>query len=298
MAISEKYIQYGVSNEVATDLAKRGISLTTFKNTSIKNLVEKYGLELNTVQFVKKCVKREAIQQEIIQLLLDNSNYVCCLCKSNKDGYIIHHILEYSTNQDNSYDNLAVLCPNHHDLAHRQGIALTNRITPEQIKESKRKWEDEVRQKNDLSAKRSKSEFDNLNLSGITFQTVELRNNTPINIDVNYTITANTKFILKVKQTKEEQEFIIYLSIITNEGDQKWVGFGTPLELNNVFTSERVFRIGKPGLLKYDSVEHILERTRESGLNFRGVPTKINIIRLWGWHNNTELIEFDFSLID
>jgi len=298
MAISEKYIQYGVSNEIAIDLEKKKISLSTFKTTSASNLVEKYSLELNIVQFVKNCINREPIPAATIQSLLDNSNYVCCLCKSNKDGYIIHHIVEYSINQDNSYDNLAVLCPNHHDIAHRQGIALTNKTTPDQIIESKRKWEEEVKQKNDLSAKQGKSEFDNLDLLNVDFQTITVLDNKAININVNHLITANTKLALRISQTKKEQEFIAYLSIVTNEGDQKWIGFGTPLALNNVFNSERVFRIGKPGMLKYHTVEYILEKIRESGLVFKGIPIRIDTIRLWGWHYNLDPIEFEFSLLD
>lgn len=298
MAISEKYIQYGVSSEIALDLAKKKISLTTFKNTSAKNLIDKYDLELHIIEFVKNCIIREPIPEETIQLLLDNSNYVCCLCKSNNNGYIIHHIVEYSINQDNSYANLAVLCPNHHDFAHRQGIALTNRITVEQIIESKRKWENEVQKKNDLSAKLSKSEFDNLDLSKIYFQFVTVLDNKAKNVKVNHLLTTHTKFLLKVSQEKREQEFIVYLSIITNEGDQKWIGFGTPIAINNVFNSERVFRIGKPGYFKYQTIENILEKVRESGLVFKGIPVKINTVRLWGWHNNTEPLEFEFSLID
>ena len=149
-----------------------------------------------------------------------------------------------------------------------------------------------------MSAKQSKSEFDNLDLSKIDFQTITVLDNTAINIEVSHSVTVYTKFVLKVSQAKKEQEFITYLSIVTDTGDQKWIGFGTPLALNNVFNSERVFRIGKPGLLEYHTVENVLEKIRESGLVFKGTPIKINTLRLWGWHYNLDPIEFKFSLLD
>jgi hypothetical protein len=64
------------------------------------------------------------------------------LCNGTKsDSYIIHHIEQYAISQNNSYHNLAVLCPNDHDLAHKEGFGLTLKITPDQIKKSKIKWE-------------------------------------------------------------------------------------------------------------------------------------------------------------
>ena len=44
--------------------------------------------------------------------------------------------------QDNSYNNLIVLCPNDHDLAHRGGLTLG--LKPEQLRTIKGKWELQV----------------------------------------------------------------------------------------------------------------------------------------------------------
>jgi hypothetical protein len=134
LSLSSTYIQYGVSNQIAAELEAKGISLSTFKSTPIKNLIDDYKLESTIIEFVKDCIQRKPIDEYVIQELLEKSNFVCCICKGQKsDGYIIHHIVEYNKTQDNSFDNLAVLCPNDHDLAHRKGIALTNRITENQI---------------------------------------------------------------------------------------------------------------------------------------------------------------------
>jgi len=145
MSKIDSFLKYGVSNEIATKIVNCGLSLTSFKNTSKNNLKSKYGLQSNEIDFVLKQIKRNPIEEDVLFLLLERSNYSCCTCKGTKsDSYIIHHIEHYSNTQDNSYENLAVLCPNCHDLAHKEGYSLTNKITPKQIKRSKKKWETEV----------------------------------------------------------------------------------------------------------------------------------------------------------
>ncbi|MBV5281822.1 MAG: hypothetical protein JZU53_05230 [Paludibacter sp.] len=149
MSIKDTYIQYGVPSNWAHDYELIGISSSTFKQTSKKNLFGKYNIAKTQIDFVKNCLIRQPIDEAVICKLLENNNFVCCLCKGTKSAaYIIHHITEYSITKDNSYSNLAVLCPNHHDLAHRNGIALTNKISGDQIKEAKKNWEIEVQKAN------------------------------------------------------------------------------------------------------------------------------------------------------
>lgn len=153
MSSEETYVQYGVPSDWANNLKNLGISVTTFKVTSKRNLINKYGIPKDQVDFVKQCIVREPIPKNVVQKLLEKSRFVCCLCKGQKGhAYIIHHIIEYSVNQDNSYNNLAVLCPNDHDLAHRRGQALTNKISVEQIIEAKKSWENKVEIENNKIA--------------------------------------------------------------------------------------------------------------------------------------------------
>lgn len=299
MTISDTYIQYGVSNEIAAELEKKDLPISTFSKTSIKNLVSKYDIESTIAEFVKDCIKRKPIDEKIIQKLLESSNFTCCICKGKKsDGYIIHHIVHYSKTKDNKYDNLAVLCPNDHDLAHREGIALTNKITEKQIRTAKANWEEEIVKNNLDKSIQSKSELDRMDKSKINFTSKELSDNNAINIDCNHVITPHTKFILIVDQTSVDQEFMTYVSITTDEGDHKWIGFATALALKNVYSSERVYRVGRPGQKHYEFVEYISERINESGLTIKGEPILINQIRLWGWHNNKQTINFKFALVD
>lgn len=153
MSLKETYIQYGVPSNWAHDYELIGISASTFKTTPQKNLIDKYKIPENQIKFVKDCLVRQPIDDSVVQNLLENNGFVCCLCKGKKsDAYIIHHIVEYSLTKDNKYSNLAVVCPNDHDLAHRTGVMLTNQITEKQIKEAKKSWELQVKKENKAAA--------------------------------------------------------------------------------------------------------------------------------------------------
>jgi len=142
--IANTYLQYGVSSELAMKYESLGITVTNLRTLSIEKAIELYHVPLEEVKSIKKCITRQPIDDDVVQRLLENSNFVCCCCKGIKsDSYIIHHIEEYEISQDNTYDNLAVLCLNDHDLAH-SASRLTNRLTPEQIRKSKLSWEQEV----------------------------------------------------------------------------------------------------------------------------------------------------------
>lgn len=299
MTISKTYIQYGVSNEIAIGLEEKNLPISTLKRTSIKNLVSKYDIDSTVAEFVKNCIKREPVNEEIIQKLLENSNFTCCLCKGKKsDAFIIHHIVHYSKTHDNSYENLAVLCPNDHDLAHREGIALTYKITEKQIRKAKANWEKQIRENNLQKSIQSKSELDSMDMSKVEFESRQLSDAHNIEINYNYFITPDTRFILIVDQTSKDQEFVTYVSFKTDQGDQKWIGFGTALELGNNYPTERIYRVGRPGKKHYEFLEYIWERINESGLIIKGKPILINQIKLWGWHNNTKTIKFKLALID
>lgn len=167
---SDTYIQYGVPSDKAEKYKQLDLPVTAFRRTSKKNLIDKYSLDKQEVDFVKLCISRQPIHEDTVNSLLENNNYTCCICKGIKsDAYIIHHIEEYSTSQDNNYHNLAVLCPNDHDLVHRKGARLTKSISKEQVLKAKRKWENEVREHNVVAASRSgeASEIDFVNIPRI-----------------------------------------------------------------------------------------------------------------------------------
>jgi len=136
----EKFLQYGVTSTLAAKAIENELSVSKVRTLSLSDLESRFGMSHEEGRFLKKAVVRQPIEDSLVHVLLQRSNYTCCICKGVKSpAYVIHHITPYEKSQDNSYGNLAVLCPNDHDLAHQGGLSL--RITPDQIHKSKYAWE-------------------------------------------------------------------------------------------------------------------------------------------------------------
>lgn len=141
----QNLVRYGVNSELASRAARNGLAVGKIKALSAAELTRLYMMSAEEAAELKRCVVRAPIDKETANQLLSASNFSCNLCKGTKGhSFIIHHITPYEQTQDNSYDNLIVLCPSDHDIAHRPG-ALTLGITKSQLIAEKAKWEDSVR---------------------------------------------------------------------------------------------------------------------------------------------------------
>jgi len=137
----EVLLKYGLPSQIIELAISKGLSATSIKSNSIKILVDKFGLLKEDATFLKQYVARKPIADDIVDSLLINNNFTCCCCRGIKgDTFIIHHIEEYEKTQDNSYDNLAVLCPVCHDLAHG-GRSLSLNIKKSTLRKAKKEWE-------------------------------------------------------------------------------------------------------------------------------------------------------------
>ncbi|MDN2670434.1 HNH endonuclease signature motif containing protein [Janthinobacterium sp. SUN026] len=154
MSKVEKFLQYGVASDLAQRAITAGLTVTSTRAINQKNLIDTYGFNQAEAKFLKQALMREEIPTDTLFRLLDNSNYICNICKGGKGvAYVVHHIEEYEISKDNGYANLIVLCPNDHDLAHSSGLTLG--ITKDQLKASKNKWEATVKQSNKSTALRA-----------------------------------------------------------------------------------------------------------------------------------------------
>ncbi|GBQ30679.1 HNH endonuclease [Gluconacetobacter azotocaptans] len=137
------FVNYGVPLELA-ERAKR-LNLTKAKIQAFRRPeLMQMGLSEEDVKCLKDCLVRVPIPDETVYLLLGNSNSTCCVCKGQKgQTYIIHHIKPYATSQDNKYENLIVLCPSCHDIAHHPS-GLTLGISAKNLRKRKADWENEV----------------------------------------------------------------------------------------------------------------------------------------------------------
>ena len=142
------FLQYGVSDDLGRRAVAAGLTITKVRVLNQKDVVAK-GFSVAEAKVLKDAVSRAPIDEDVLLELLDRSNYLCVCCKGLKGkSFIVHHIKEYSVSQDNSYDNLVVLCPNDHDLAHRSANQLTMALTPAMLRSSKTNWEVEVEKRN------------------------------------------------------------------------------------------------------------------------------------------------------
>ena len=112
-------------NDLAEKLDLASITIQQAKKLTKTELAKNYSLAKREIDILKKFITRKPIATDILYGLLENNNFTCCVCKGTKsDSFIVHHIKQYSKSKDNSYKNLAVLCLNDHDLAHKEGLLL------------------------------------------------------------------------------------------------------------------------------------------------------------------------------
>jgi len=81
------------------------------------------------------------IPKRLSSEILIANRHACCVCQ--KGGVQLHHI--NWDNSDNTYENLAVLCLEHHDKA-TAPRSITASLTPEQIITYKRDWENKCKE--------------------------------------------------------------------------------------------------------------------------------------------------------
>ena len=135
-----------------TDLLRLGID-TKLANKIISagyssNIISAPERELSKhfesweVSEIEKATKRKPLPKAITTRLLQESDFRCCICWdiSKESPVIIHHIIEHSKTLDDSYDNLVVICLNHHALAHSKWEISRHPLPPERLKQTKLEW--------------------------------------------------------------------------------------------------------------------------------------------------------------
>lgn len=80
-------------------------------------------------------IKDELTKKELRTELIAGSSNCCCICQT---PFIHAHHIDLD-NKNDTLDNLAPLCPNHHSLAHAKSNMFLN-LTPERIRAIRDKW--------------------------------------------------------------------------------------------------------------------------------------------------------------
>lgn len=88
------------------------------------------------IAMVCDLVKRKPISDEVLKKVVSSVDQSCCYCCDGNSSrpYQIHHITPYCETQDNSEDNLLLVCPTHHEVVPK--------TDSEQLqKQQRRKWQ-------------------------------------------------------------------------------------------------------------------------------------------------------------
>lgn len=87
------------------------------------------------VALIQDRIKRQPIPEEILDRVIEKADETCCFCADGNSArpYQIHHAEEYARTQDNSEDNLILVCPTHHQSIPKQ-------LSPEEQKSFRHKW--------------------------------------------------------------------------------------------------------------------------------------------------------------
>ena len=108
----------GLDSSLAEKALNAGLKLTDLRAATKKSL---QGLFADwEVKRIQKSLQRQPIPDDVIDELVDRCDWSCCLCW-NLDEHapiIIHHLEEHAKGGGDSYDNLVILCLNHHGVAH------------------------------------------------------------------------------------------------------------------------------------------------------------------------------------
>jgi len=135
-----KLLSVGISTILAEKVLNEGYSLTSLSKTNKKDLIGLFGNKDGSLLFDKS--RRKPIQSEVIQQLVEECYWSCCCCQNldRSGGVVIHHIKHYSNDGGNEYDNLILLCPNHHEDAHSKSTLTQPQYPPEVLVQYKNDW--------------------------------------------------------------------------------------------------------------------------------------------------------------
>lgn len=139
-------LRIGLDSQLAEKAVAAGYTLTRLRQANKSELTKHFSGE--NLEAVLDAIKRKAISKDVVQMLVEECDWKCCICrKFDEEGpVIIHHIVGHSVSQDDSYDNLVILCLNHHALAHSKWEISRHPLPPELLRIRKTEWIEAVKQ--------------------------------------------------------------------------------------------------------------------------------------------------------
>lgn len=108
----------GLDSAIAAKAIAAGLTLSRLRAANKKELDKLFTS--HEVTGIRTALQRQVIAEDVIIALVEKCDWSCCVCWNldKSDPVIIHHIVGHAKTADDTYENLVVLCLNHHGIAH------------------------------------------------------------------------------------------------------------------------------------------------------------------------------------
>jgi predicted restriction endonuclease len=117
----EKIRQKATGRKLSDD-TKEKIRVALLNRKQSKEAIEKFR-KTRTGMIIKKVTQCQMTIRKRAKLLYGNKCAVCSWSEASCDA---HHIIPVSTGGENIVENIIILCPNHHRLAHNGILTVPN----------------------------------------------------------------------------------------------------------------------------------------------------------------------------
>lgn len=130
----------GLDSDLARKTVAAGYNLTKLR-VATKRELARYFTDLE-VERLREVSKRKPLPQDTLTRLVEECDWKCCLCWDfrKESPVIVHHIEEHSKTQDDSYENLVILCLNHHAKVHTEWKISRSPWPADLIHSRKQEW--------------------------------------------------------------------------------------------------------------------------------------------------------------
>ena len=135
-----RLVAAGFDTTLASRLIAAGFTLAKLKTSTKSDLSHLFtSAEVNQIL---DTAKRKPIPDETVRRLVRSCDWKCCMCGDyrKESPVILHHIVEHAKTRDDSYNNLVVLCLDHHAKAHSRWDISRSPYSADVIRNKKRDW--------------------------------------------------------------------------------------------------------------------------------------------------------------
>ncbi len=138
---------HGFTTDLIDKIDKNNYTVELLRAASKAKLGENFTQD--EIRAIKAKIERTPISEVVVEEVLRKSRGCCCYCDNGDSSQPcqLHHVVMHSLTQDNSEENLLLVCPTHHVVIHE------NRIPAEQQKSTRWAWYSTVEMSREYESK-------------------------------------------------------------------------------------------------------------------------------------------------